>query len=110
MSLYSVQELCSGFRQFTQQDILEEFTIPFFDNILNTVNTRAKNIAEPMFYGLRPNMKANQEEIDHFEKFHAKLLGLPEEERGDGYTRMKKWIVETLCDLREKKNAREISL
>ena len=55
-------------------------------------------------------MKASQGEIERFEAFLAKLDAMPEEEKKDGYTRLRKWIQETVCDLKEKKNAREISM
>lgn len=86
-----------------------DFVEPFFEKILHMVNNKAKSVTEQLWYGFRPNMKASQDEIDRFEAFLGKLDAMPEGEKTDGYTRLRKWIQETLCDLREKKNAREIS-
>lgn len=59
LSLYQVQEYVAGFRQFGQMELLSEYAEPFFQNILQIVNTKAKSVSEPIFYGLRPNMKAS---------------------------------------------------
>ena len=71
------------------------------------VNSKAVSVTKPVFYGLRPNLLATQAEIERFEQF---LAHLSQQEASDGCVRLSKWIRETLCDLREKKNARELSL
>jgi len=54
-------------------DLMAQFSEPFFEQILNLVNSKAVSVTKPVFYGLRPNMLASQKEIDRFEQFLSHL-------------------------------------
>lgn len=59
LRLHQIRAYVGGYRKFEQIDILDEFAESFFEKILDTVNTTARSVSEPIFYGLRPNMHAN---------------------------------------------------
>jgi len=54
-------------------------------------------------------MEASQEEIDAFEAFLYKVSNKPADLKGDGDERLKKWLGDTIQDLQEKKEARQMS-
>lgn len=45
LSLYQTDELCLGFRQYSQRDMVVEFREDFFKRIDNVIKTQGKNIA-----------------------------------------------------------------
>lgn len=52
LSLYQTEELCLGFRQYSQRDMVVEFREDFFNKIDNVIKTMGKNIAESYWYYL----------------------------------------------------------
>jgi hypothetical protein len=54
-------------------------------------------------------MEANQSEIDRFEQFLAKLNSYTEDQRNDSHSRIVKWVVQVIGDLKEKRDARQMS-
>ena len=109
ISLYGVGQLTGGFRQITQRDLLAEFSSQFFKNIRHITNSRAKSVSQQYYFNLRPSFEASPKEIQMFEDFSKELNDTPKEQLGDGDARLKEWVKETISELKEKKQARELS-
>ena len=79
LSLLHVEELCMGFRQFHQREVLSNFAQEFFDRIEDCVNKRAWMVTRHIYKYLAPNMFASSEEIAKFTVLKEKLEGYTEE-------------------------------
>jgi len=66
-------------------------------------------LSRSYFICLRPNFEASKDEIDAFETYLAERQAIPADKMGDGEPRLKKWLVETIQDLKEKNSSRRIS-
>jgi hypothetical protein len=55
---------------------------------------------------LSPSLEADSKEITRFEEFLVELEAIPENELGDGDARLKKWVTEMICRMKEKNSAR----
>ena len=97
-----------GFRQGDQMSLLNQFSEKFFTQIYECVNSKAKSITQYIWIFLQPNLEATQAEIDRYEKFFKQIED-PGFKKGDCHDRVIKWCKESLCDLKLKKQAREVS-
>ena len=99
-------EICAGFKQLYHRDILGEFADEFFLKIEEVVKTKPKSLAETIYLYLQPNMIAGDAEIQKFENLLEKIQTGPAGETTD---RLVKWLKDSICDLKEKKAARNLS-
>jgi len=67
LSLDAMENLCYGFKQLTQRELLTEFAEDFFERIEEVVNTKAVSVARYYYFLLQPNMRADADEIALFE-------------------------------------------
>jgi hypothetical protein len=107
LPLYELEAACGGFRQITQRELYKNFAPKWFENIDRFVNSLDPSKSQSYFYSLRPNMEASQDEIKALEDFVKKVEN--KTEKGDGDERLKKWLGDTIQDLKEKNEARTMS-
>lgn len=79
MSLQHVQEMCRGYRQFSQREMLETFSDEFFARIEDCVNTKAYNLTRYIYAFLAPSMNATDAELARFNTLKTKLESYTEE-------------------------------
>ena len=58
MSLHHVQEMCKGYRQYGQRDLIESFSDEFFERIEECVDVKAWSLTRYIYMYLAPGMKA----------------------------------------------------
>lgn len=97
LSLYQTEELCLGFRQYSQRDMVVEFREDFFNKIDNVIKTQGKNTAESYWYYLQPNMFADDKTIG---MYSDKLTA--EKAKESPSDRLIKWLTDAVGDLKEK--------
>ena len=110
MSLQQVTEMCRGFRQFSQRDLIENFSDDFFERIEECVNTKAWSITRYVYMFLQPSMNATEAGLDRFKALKTKLEAYSPEERKEGTMRLLNWVKDSIQDLEEKKQGRELSI
>lgn len=81
MSLQHVQEMCRGFRQYGQRDLIDTFADEFFNRIEDCVNSKSWSITRYIYIFLAPGMKATAEDLAKFKKLLSKMEAYSESER-----------------------------
>ena len=109
MSLQHVQEMCRGFRQYSQRELCESFADEFFARIEDCVNKKAWSLTRYIYLFLAPSMNATEEELVRFRTLLAKLEGYSKDEVQEGTPRLVKWLKESIQEVEEKKAGRELS-
>ena len=107
--LTHVQEMCLGMRQFGQRDMMVQLGEYFFEKIEHCISKKAYALTRYIYLCLQPNMVATKEQIDRFVALKEKIEARTEAEKIEGNDRLVKWLKESIQDLEEKKNARELS-
>jgi len=67
MSLKNIGELCAGFKQRSHLDLISELQDEFFDKIEPVVNSKAKSVAQNIYFYLQPNILTADSDIFKFE-------------------------------------------
>ena len=96
MTLQHVQEMCRGFRQSSQRDLISSFTDDFFERIEDCVNDRAWSNTRYIYLFLQPNMCATDEEIQRFTALKDRLEAYIEEQRKEGTMRLINWAKDSI--------------
>ena len=109
MTLQHVQEMCRGFRQSSQRELISSFADEFFARIEDCVNDRAWSNTRYIYLFLQPSICANDEELSRFAALKAKLEGYSEDERKEGTMRLLNWVKDSIQELEEKKASRALS-
>lgn len=109
MSLQHVQEMCRGYRQYSQRETIESFAEQFFERIEDCVNTKAWSLTRYIYIFLAPSMMATETELVRFRALLAKLENYSEAERKEGTARLINWIKESIQEVEEKMAGRELS-
>lgn len=99
MTLQHVQEMCRGFRQSSQRDLISSLTSDFFEKIENCVNDRAYSNTRFIYMFLQPNMCATDEEIQRFTALKDRLEAYSEEQRKEGTMRLVNWAKDSIQEL-----------
>lgn len=63
LSLQHLQEMCRGFRQFSQRELIQQFAHEFYDRIEDCVNKKAWSLTRYIYHFLVPSMIASDEEL-----------------------------------------------
>ena len=109
MSLQHVQEMCRGFRQFGQRDLIDTFADEFFNRIEDCVNSKSWSLTRYIYIFLAPGMKATQEDLQKFQTLLSKMEAYTESEKKEGTTRLTNWVKDSMKQIEEKIAARELS-
>ena len=104
LGVLAIRSYGSGLRQATQLDILDRFADEFFEKIENLVATKGQSASEAVYMFLQPNIKAQDEDIQRYSAFLAKLESQPKLESTE---RLMKWIKESIQDMKEKKHQKK---
>ena len=109
IGLQHLQELCRGWRQSSQKDLIETFAERFFEKIEECVNTRAWSNTRYIYIFLVPTMKANDQELARLNALKNRLEGYTEDQKQEGTNRLLKWLKESIQDVEEKKASQAFS-
>lgn len=96
MSLQHVQEMCRGYRQYSQRETIESFAEQFFERIEDCVNTKSWSLTRYIYLFLAPSMMATETELVRFRALQAKLESYSEAERKEGTPRLITWVKESI--------------
>ena len=96
MSLQHVQEMCRGFRQFGQRELIETFADEFFERIEDLVNNVAYSLTRFIYIFLQPSLNCTDEELARYHALKAKLEGYSEAEKKEGSDRLLKWVKDSI--------------
>ena len=91
-----MQELCRGWRQGTQKDLIETFTDEFYEKIEDCVDTRAWSMTRYIYLFIVPSMKANDAELARLNDLKQRLESYTEEQKKEGTNRLLKWVQNTI--------------
>ena len=109
MSLQHVQEMCRGYRQFSQRELLETFTDEFFNRIEDCVNTKAWSLTRSIYTFLAPTMNASDDELQRFNALKNRLESYTDEQKQEGTQRLLNWVKDSIQEIEEKKAGRMLS-
>ena len=115
MTLQHVQEMCRGFRQGSQREVIDSLSDGFFSRIEDCVNTKAWSLTRFIFMFLKPSMNATDETIAKFKNFNKGLETKVETLKAqsgavpDGLPRLINWMKDAIQELVEKKAGQELS-
>ena len=109
LSLCHVQELCRGYRQYSQREMLQTLSDEFFNRIEDCVNKKAHSITQYIYMFLAPTMIANDEELARLNALKTKLEAYSPEEKQEGTGRLLNWVKDSIQEIEQKKFGRELS-
>lgn len=99
MALQHLQEMCRGFRQGSQRELISSFADDFFAKIEDCVNDRAWSNTRYIYLFLQPSMNASDDEIQRFTALKDHLESYKEEERKEGTMRLLNWTKDSIQEL-----------
>ena len=109
LGLQDLQELCRGYRQLSQRDLISSHSDDFFERIEGCVNSKAYSVTRYIYLFLNPSLQATDEELARFNGLKTRLESYTDEEKKEGTTRLLNWVKDTIQELEEKKQGRELS-
>lgn len=109
MSLQHVQEMCRGYRQSSQKELISSLAADFFERIEDVVNSKAWSLTRYIYLFTAPSLQASDSELAQFNALKDRLEAYTEAEKKEGTTRLIKWVKETIQDITEKRAGRIMS-
>jgi len=109
LGLQQLQEMCRGFRQSSQKELIATFADDFFERIEDCVNNRAWSNTRYIYLFLVPTMQASDAELARLNALKNRLEGYTEAQKKEGTDRLIKWVRESIQEVEEKKASRAIS-
>lgn len=85
---------------------MEGYADDFFKKIEQACESKARNLSEHIYYGLSPTHDTEEAGIQRFTDF---LKQLESKKPGESTARLIKWVRESIQDMRQMQEAREMS-